>query len=150
MSNEKIAQSIASMVTEWVEGGIRGGTDWRNGLPSIIEKRLARLNDLEAECDETMTVKHTPGPWTFKTARNGDNGISASGTGVFAEAFADIHHQGEDNFAEALANARLIVAAPDLLEIAFQYRSDLRHPPAPDSVERRLKAIDAAISKATS
>lgn len=47
MSNEKIAQSIADMVTEWVEGGIRGGTDWRNGLAVIIEKRLDRFKTLQ-------------------------------------------------------------------------------------------------------
>lgn len=59
--------------------------------------------------------KHTPGPWEFKTAANGDNGILAEGTGVFAEAFAEIRHGGENARDEALANARLIAAAPDLL-----------------------------------
>lgn len=93
-------------------------------------------------------IKHTPGPWKFKTAPNGDNGISAYDTGYFAEAFADIRHSGENARAEALANARLIAAAPELLELAFQYRNDLRHPLAPDSRERRLKAIDVVIAKA--
>ncbi|TAX57145.1 hypothetical protein ELI01_18890 [Rhizobium leguminosarum] len=40
-------------------------------------------------------------------------------------------------------------AAPELLQLAYQYRDDLHHPPARDSVERRLKAIEAVISKAT-
>lgn len=35
-----------------------------------------------------------------------------------------------------------------LLQLAYQYRDDLHHPPAPDSRERRLSAIDAAIAKA--
>lgn len=39
----EVAKSIASMVAEWVEGGIRGGTDWRNGLDIVIAKRLERL-----------------------------------------------------------------------------------------------------------
>lgn len=60
--------------------------------------------------------KHTPGPWWLKVAHNGDCGILAYDTGVFAEAYADIRHSGEDNRDEALANARLIAAAPDLLE----------------------------------
>lgn len=64
------------------------------------------------------TANHTPGPWAFKTAGNGDCGISASRTGYFAEAFADIRYAGEDARAEALANARLIAAAPDILEAA--------------------------------
>ena len=60
---------------------------------------------------------HTPGPWTFKTDdRTGDNGIMAPGTGVFAEAYAEIRRSGENARAEALDNARLITAAPDLLE----------------------------------
>ena len=96
-----------------------------------------------------MNVKHTPGPWSFRTARNGDNGVSASGTGVFAEAFADIRHEGEEARDEALANARLIAAAPDLLSLVFQYRDDLRHPPSADSKSRRLAAIEAALSKVT-
>ncbi len=37
------ALSIADMVTEWVDGGIKGGTDWRPGLPVIIELRLKRF-----------------------------------------------------------------------------------------------------------
>lgn len=46
MQNEQIqkaAKSIAHMVTEYVDGGIKGGTDWRYGLGSIIERRLRRL-----------------------------------------------------------------------------------------------------------
>lgn len=37
-----LANSLAEMVTEWVDGGASGGTDWRPGLTSVIEKRLAR------------------------------------------------------------------------------------------------------------
>jgi hypothetical protein len=58
---------------------------------------------------------HTKGPWKLRTAANGDCGISAEGTGVFVEAFAEIRHSGENAREEALANARLISAAPDLL-----------------------------------
>lgn len=43
--------------------------------------------------------------------------------------------------------ARLIAAAPDLLELAYQYQSDLRHPPTADSVERRLERIAAVLAK---
>jgi hypothetical protein len=37
----------------------------------------------------------------------------------------------------------------ELLALAIQYRDDLRRPPSPDSVERRLQAVNAAIAKAT-
>ena len=40
-------------------------------------------------------------------------------------------------------------AAPDLLDLAYQYRNDLLYPVAPDSRDRRIAAIDAAIAKAT-
>ncbi|KKX25331.1 hypothetical protein [Rhizobium sp. LC145] len=77
--------------------------------------------------------KHTPGPWSFRTdARTGDNGIMADGTGVFVEAFAEIRHSGENARDEALANARLIAAAPDLL----QALEDLLH--AYSEPDRRL------------
>ena len=48
------------------------------------------------------------------------------------------------------ANAALITAAPDLLSLAHQYRSDLLHPVRDEgSKQRRIEAIDAAIAKAT-
>lgn len=34
-----------------------------------------------------------------------------------------------------------------LLELAYQYQSDLRHPPTADSVTRRLERIDAVLAK---
>ena len=37
-----LADGLAQMVTEWVDGGINGGTDWRPGLADVIERRLAR------------------------------------------------------------------------------------------------------------
>lgn len=43
VERQPVADSIAQMVTEWVETGIKLGTDWRNGLSGIIEKRLARF-----------------------------------------------------------------------------------------------------------
>lgn len=46
------------------------------------------------------------------------------------------------------ANARLIAQAPELLALAYQYQSDLRHPPTADSVTRRLERIAAVLAKA--
>jgi hypothetical protein len=37
------AQSLAQMVTEWVDGGLSMGTDWRPGLEAVIAARLQRL-----------------------------------------------------------------------------------------------------------
>lgn len=38
-----VAKSLASMLTEYVEGGIRSNQNWRNGLNEIILARLRRL-----------------------------------------------------------------------------------------------------------
>jgi hypothetical protein len=46
-------------------------------------------------------------------------------------------------------SAPAIAAAPDLLDLAIQYRNDLLRPSADDSRDRRIAAIDAAIAKAT-
>ena len=39
----KLAESIATMVTAYVEGGLRMKQDWRPGLARIIQLRIARL-----------------------------------------------------------------------------------------------------------
>lgn len=36
------AKSIASMVVEWVQIGIKNGGNWQETLPSLIERRLQR------------------------------------------------------------------------------------------------------------
>ncbi len=41
----------------------------------------------------------------------------------------------------------MFAAAPEMAELLWQYRDDLRHPPAPDSIERRLEAINALLSR---
>ena len=87
-------------------------------------------------------VKHTAGPWKFKTDPfTGDCGLHAEGTGIFAEAFADIRHQGECNKPEALANARLIAAAPDMLEA-------LKHILDSEDANLSLLLVETAIAKA--
>jgi hypothetical protein len=41
-----------------------------------------------------------------------------------------------------------MAASPELLELARQYLNDMRHPPAPDSRERRVSLIEKVIAKA--
>lgn len=60
-----------------------------------------------------------------------------------SDPYADIRKQrARAEKAEAIAS--------DLLQLAYQYRDDLHHSPAPDSRYRRLEAIEATIAKATS
>ena len=62
--------------------------------------------------------KHTPGPLFTKRARSGgDVGIYAEGhAGVLAECFEEFAAKGELRPGEAMANAVLFRAAPDLLD----------------------------------
>lgn len=42
-----IARSLSEMIVEWVDGGIRAGTNWRPGLEAILALRLRRLAERE-------------------------------------------------------------------------------------------------------
>ena len=66
-----------------------------------------------------MSAAHTPGPWVAKHAadKSGDIGIVGDG-GCVAECFHEIRKSYEGAYAECLANARLIAAAPELLAFA--------------------------------
>lgn len=64
-------------------------------------------------------ASHTPGPWCLRHSRDGsgDVGIGAPDiNNVIAECFAAMRSREERAVDEALANARLIAAAPELLE----------------------------------
>jgi hypothetical protein len=107
-----------------------------------------------------METKHTPGPWTAEPY--GDNGrweVNSDGKLPW-KAIADIRcdHMGADavNEAEAEANAKLIAAAPELLEAcqaAFDlvYRIALKHRESMSQQEytSTQEALLAAIAKAT-
>lgn len=57
-----------------------------------------------------MTINHTPGPWVIGRSRRGHDVVmvdTASGTAI-----CDVYGDSDDR----PANARLIAAAPDLLE----------------------------------
>jgi len=101
---------------------------------------------------------HTPGPWRIEqdtTLIWGACDPSDNSTRGMGYPIAECRTTPISNWAngpncdEAEATARLISAAPDLLNLAIQYRNDMHYPVAPDSRERRIAAIDAAISKAT-
>lgn len=68
-----------------------------------------------------MSTKHTPGPWKTEDRRYLITDAPDEGSiGVYAGGFwiADVHgaHVGPKSRDEADANARLIAAAPELLE----------------------------------
>ena len=94
---------------------------------------------------------HTKGPWA-STALSSDPHNIRYITGPYCEAMATIHHTKEMSQEEALANAKLIAVAPELLEVLELARDYLRkhggsnHPscPTPYSV---IRVIDAVVAK---
>ena len=102
-------------------------------------------------------IKHTAGPWSYwQGAGAGDEShaeITSKDGDIVVAAFNDMIPDGE-------ANARLIAAAPDLLEALMMARDALAtalRTAAPDWFETKedidahvgINQIDAAIAKAT-
>ena len=99
--------------------------------------------------EEEKMSKHTPGPWHIE-ARIGVKGLTQRGFKVCY----GVNSYGDgpkgtvgDIMGASDSNNSLMIAAPDLLALAHQYRDDLRYPPAADSITRRLAAIDAVLAK---
>lgn len=106
-------------------------------------------------------MKHTPGPWEVEDQMGAEIGLSVVQAGLktyewefiamVCQSTAGDEIMGRQRFIspdEQKANANLIAAAPDLLKIADQYKSDLLYPPSKDSIQRRLQLIEAVIAKA--
>lgn len=91
-----------------------------------------------------MKPKYTPGPWTVHSKVDGLEGIgihSANGGYIYV---ATIHGPGSRGNIPSEANARLIAAAPELLEALFKIRDDATL----DSSDV-VAICNAAIAKAT-
>lgn len=85
--------------------------------------------------------KHTPGPWTWGESYNG---LYGSGKDNEVLRFAPYEGMYLDWGSKSRdANARLIAAAPELLEALKLARSIIGHPD-----DAHSKLIDAAIKKA--
>lgn len=98
--------------------------------------------------------KHTPGPWHAELPANGAIHISAVAAG--STDICDLYHVGHPVTAgasgevltkdNAEANARLIAAAPDLLDVVVRLTNKIA---AMKSGTRSEKMGRAAIAKAT-
>jgi hypothetical protein len=87
---------------------------------------------------------HTPGPWT---AENFDAEIDPDGGGEVWSVWKDSNGSGAEIAARICeaANARLIAAAPDLLEAA---RLVVNYHALDDEISAPVRALHSAISKA--
>lgn len=93
-------------------------------------------------------MSHTPGPWSVRAstvAREPDYGIAAEGcANVLAEVFSEFRAKGVHLPEEAEANARLMAAAPELLDASerlIEHFSD-------GLPEHLVEEFEAAITKA--
>lgn len=87
-----------------------------------------------------MSTKHTPGPWIIQWGRQGTQPLSIHNNDVNI-----VTGMGRKAHPEAVQNARLIAAAPDLLE-ALQAVASYGSMTGADWV---CEKVDAAIAKAT-
>lgn len=97
--------------------------------------------------------KHTPGPWQL--AYYVDSGkpncgsvIAANPHGEGAEEVASVNWIGGGFYSEQTANARLIAAAPELLDACRLFLMCDEYSPDP-AVSKAMAAARAAIAKAT-
>ena len=100
-----------------------------------------------------MTTKHTPGEWRVRHNSVGGPFISSdNGTIADVRTFGGIHVGGPQH-PETMANARLIAAAPDLLEalqnIAEYWNQDQNEEAMADACWHAIHTARAAIAKAT-
>ena len=100
-----------------------------------------------------MNTKHTPGPWFYTTeGKNALGLVEKDGTNIMH--MATLENSTAASSMEA--NARLIAAAPDLLDLAkaqdllisMLYTHSLSHPEALKA-EDKVRKLGGAIAKAT-
>lgn len=98
-----------------------------------------------------MNTQHTPGPWAF--ALEADGGFEITGVGGHQKSFGYVicargEHRKSD---ETHANAKLIAAAPDLLnalELAMATLERVKPSRPCDSTQGTRDVCNAAIAKA--
>ena len=90
--------------------------------------------------------KHTPGPWSYRYWSNCSDRNLLEGYSISADGHIVPMNTSEGDLYEAEANARLIAAAPELLEAlkAAQKKGSRWHPADPV-----VQQINVAIAKAT-
>jgi hypothetical protein len=93
--------------------------------------------------------KHTRGPWHVRDFDGSIGSIDAAGDMPVAQAMQTRPIRIEPNQDERRANARLIAAAPDLLEACKVASALLKGLPRSLGYDFDARQLDAAIAKAT-
>lgn len=103
-----------------------------------------------------METKHTPGPWEFSTSPEGWSftiHISQEDGAPYTTGYSDVGYiiqtcRGEEESTQ-MANARLIAAAPELLEALCEATAWLHAHKHTLCAQSICDQVDAAIAKAT-
>ena len=94
-----------------------------------------------------MTAKHTPGPWAHHNTPTPFIYVNAGGLPICQIYTSTAHGQ---SMGEQFANARLIAAAPELLEALQKMLPELRGLSiVSDTAAEMLREAEAAIAKST-
>jgi hypothetical protein len=94
--------------------------------------------------------KHTPGPWRVGNSFMESGVFSADGKTIVALTHGSArYYRRQEQIAEQDANARLIAAAPDLLEALMGLRLYVDPMMGGEEVDNAIRAANAAIAKAT-
>lgn len=103
---------------------------------------------MQQKIEKPGSAAHTPGPWTTQATEHGITVYSTAGRDV-----ADVLSDGGS---EAIADARLIAAAPELLEALRRAEAAIKYAVAAANSEADYvriceiqDAVSAAIAKAT-
>lgn len=94
-------------------------------------------------------TKHTPGPWFVQNGFNTIYSFYGETSGLTTAVASALHKQLKGGEEEAGANAKLIAAAPDLLEALKGLVNDVKGKPNDTRYATHLKIAEAAIEKAT-
>jgi len=95
--------------------------------------------------DERMETKHTPWPWAHHNTPTPFIYVNAGGLPICQIYTSTAHGQ---SMGEQFANARLIAAAPELLEAAIELKDVCNRPSAARTRAEAWRKLDKAIAKA--
>lgn len=93
--------------------------------------------------------KHTPGPWSYRYWNNCSDNNLLEGYSISTDGHLVPMNTAEGDVYEAEANARLIAAAPDLLEALLSTRDHIDMNALEVSHCKDAEKIRQAIKKAT-
>lgn len=124
------------------------------GIPEAAASGIAPMDTAQKPHKPIPEIKHTPGPWRAEQVRMGGPrnpylawSVQGKGGCVAEIRYTGIHPKNQ--IGEDEANARLIAAAPELLEALKAFVSNEGDAMFPTPTKQQYDFARAAISRAT-